>query len=248
MNKAEKDQNLRDRGRNFRAVSDATRETNFRQGRIEDSFGMNPFIRESLELARSGNLVKSQNDAANLSSANQLELAARQGNRGGTNAAQIERINQQNLVKAQDMQQQNLNTALTAASANKDSLTRAKRQFDENRLNLADTKLAAAQENYATAIDNEASRPYRFGAEMLSTFGDIFGGGAGVATAAKGMRLPGEFSHETNPIDIYRNGKKIAEATGEETLYVINDKQKAKAMAQGGYIASLLRNLDKNSA
>ena len=45
-------------------------------------------------------------------------------------------------------------------------------------------------------------------------------------TAEKGgkvMKTPGEFSHKTNPIDIMRNGKKIAEATGGE--YIFNPKQ-----------------------
>ena len=37
------------------------------------------------------------------------------------------------------------------------------------------------------------------------------------------MKTPGEFSHKTNPIDIMRNGKKIAEATGGE--YIFNPKQ-----------------------
>lgn len=39
----------------------------------------------------------------------------------------------------------------------------------------------------------------------------------------KVMKTPGEFSHKTNPIDIMRNGKKIAEATGGE--YIFNPKQ-----------------------
>ena len=37
------------------------------------------------------------------------------------------------------------------------------------------------------------------------------------------MKTPGEFSHKSNPIDIMRNGKKIAEATGGE--YIFNPKQ-----------------------
>lgn len=39
----------------------------------------------------------------------------------------------------------------------------------------------------------------------------------------KVMKTPGEFSHKSNPIDIMRNGKKIAEATGGE--YIFNPKQ-----------------------
>lgn len=46
---------------------------------------------------------------------------------------------------------------------------------------------------------------------------------AGMEEGGKVMKTPGEFSHKTNPIDIMRNGKKIAEATGGE--YIFNPKQ-----------------------
>lgn len=46
---------------------------------------------------------------------------------------------------------------------------------------------------------------------------------AGMEKGGKVMKTPGEFSHKTNPIDIMRNGKKIAEATGGE--YIFNPKQ-----------------------
>lgn len=49
------------------------------------------------------------------------------------------------------------------------------------------------------------------------------GGKAGMEKGGKVMKTPGEFSHKTNPIDIMRNGKKIAEATGGE--YIFNPKQ-----------------------
>jgi hypothetical protein len=45
---------------------------------------------------------------------------------------------------------------------------------------------------------------------------------AGMEKGGKVMKTPGEFSHKTNPIDIMRNGKKIAEATGGE--YIFNPK------------------------
>ena len=46
---------------------------------------------------------------------------------------------------------------------------------------------------------------------------------AAMEEGGKVMKTPGEFSHKTNPIDIMRNGKKIAEATGGE--YIFNPKQ-----------------------
>lgn len=53
----------------------------------------------------------------------------------------------------------------------------------------------------------------------------------------KAMKTPGAFSHKTNPIDVIKDGKKIAEMTGGE--YIFNPKQSEK-----------LRNLsgDGNSA
>ena len=46
---------------------------------------------------------------------------------------------------------------------------------------------------------------------------------AAMEEGGKVMKTPGEFSHKTNPIDIMRDGKKIAEATGGE--YIFNPKQ-----------------------
>jgi hypothetical protein len=50
-------------------------------------------------------------------------------------------------------------------------------------------------------------------------------------------KTPGEFSHETNPIDVVQDGKKIAEMTGGE--YIFNPKQMAA-------IKALVKNNDAN--
>ena len=80
--------------------------------------------------------------------------------------------------------------------------------------------------------------------------------GAGIATAGKGivtaagsfegdeakhgMKTKGEFSHETNPIDLIdKNGKKIGEATGGE--YIINPKQAAAISKESKYFRNLLK-------
>ena len=56
----------------------------------------------------------------------------------------------------------------------------------------------------------------------------------------KGGKLKGEFSHESNPIDMVdKNGNKVGEATGGE--YIINPSQ-AKAIAkQSAYFRNLLK-------
>lgn len=45
-------------------------------------------------------------------------------------------------------------------------------------------------------------------------------------SGGKAMKTPGEFSHKTNPIDVIKDGKKIAEMTGGE--YIFNPKQSEK--------------------
>lgn len=53
---------------------------------------------------------------------------------------------------------------------------------------------------------------------------------AGIGQIGKhGMVTPGEFSHETNPIDLVRNGEKVGEATGGE---VILNPEQSKAVAK----------------
>ena len=55
----------------------------------------------------------------------------------------------------------------------------------------------------------------------------------------KGMRLPGKFSHATNPIELMRNGRKIGEATGDEI--VLNPEQINKISKQSSYLRKLLK-------
>ena len=71
------------------------------------------------------------------------------------------------------------------------------------------------------------------------------GGNTGGGTTNQGSKekggtiekTPGEFSHETNPIDVVQDGKKIAEMTGGE--YIFNPKQMAA-------IKALVKNNDAN--
>ena len=107
----------------------------------------------------------------------------------------------------------------------------------------------AAVQNIAGGLSNIASA-WNYGAGKKSGGGNVGGGSASTVSPAlqktisqegslelglpperyrtakeggKVMKTPGEFSHKTNPIDIMRNGKKIAEATGGE--YIFNPKQ-----------------------
>jgi len=69
----------------------------------------------------------------------------------------------------------------------------------------------------------------------------------------QGMKTPGEFSHDNNPIDLVRGGQKIGEATGGE--YIFNPKQSKKMKALAGkeksplaeYVVGLLNKFDKKA-
>ena len=54
-----------------------------------------------------------------------------------------------------------------------------------------------------------------------------------------GMITPGEFSHDTNPIDIMQDGAKIGEMTGGEA--VLNPEQQEKVAKQSPYFRKLMR-------
>lgn len=50
----------------------------------------------------------------------------------------------------------------------------------------------------------------------------------------KAMKTPGAFSHKTNPIDVIKNGKKIAEMTGGEYIFNPKQSEKLKSLSAGG--------------
>jgi len=46
------------------------------------------------------------------------------------------------------------------------------------------------------------------------------------------MKTKGEFSHETNPIDLVQNGQKVGEATGGEYIFNPEQSKKMKKLAE----------------
>ncbi len=54
-----------------------------------------------------------------------------------------------------------------------------------------------------------------------------------------GMMSPGKFSHETNPIDMMKDGAKIGEMTGGEAI--LNPEQQKKASKESPYFRKLMR-------
>ena len=55
----------------------------------------------------------------------------------------------------------------------------------------------------------------------------------------EGMMSPGEFSHESNPIDMMKDGAKIGEMTGGEAI--LNPEQQKKAAKESPYFRKLMR-------
>jgi len=50
----------------------------------------------------------------------------------------------------------------------------------------------------------------------------------------KAMKTPGAFSHKSNPIDVIKDGKKIAEMTGGEYIFNPKQSEKLKSLSAGG--------------
>ena len=69
----------------------------------------------------------------------------------------------------------------------------------------------------------------------------------------EGMKTPGDFSHEKNPIDLVQDGVKIAEATGGEYIFNPAQSKKMKQLAAKGdsplhkYVSGLLNKFEKES-
>lgn len=88
------------------------------------------------------------------------------------------------------------------------------------------------------------------GSALLSSQGTMSAKDGG-----KIKKTPGEFSHKTNPIDVVKDGVKIAEMTGGE--YIFNPKQMAAIKSLVGtedksklhsYMKSIIRKFEKRAA
>lgn len=113
--------------------------------------------------------------------------------------------------------------------------------------------LQGAQMAYQAGRQMQASAVDNLGA-TVSTFGQGMANQALPGLIAKtGMKTPGEFSHDDNPIDLVRNGEKIGEATGGEYIFNPDQSKKMRELAEkeksplGRYVVSLLNRFDKKA-
>lgn len=119
--------------------------------------------------------------------------------------------------------------------------------------------LAGAQAGYqagrqmqASAIDRAlATMPSAMGAYSSESYLNKYGDK--IPFGEKGMKTPGEFNHDKNPIDLVKNGVKVGEATGGEYIFNPEQSKKMKELASKGdtplhkYVSKMLNKFDKES-
>ena len=131
--------------------------------------------------------------------------------------------------------------------------TRLKENRSQGDITRESQNLASARQAMGQGIGQIAGG-------LGSMAGGMAGGGFGQAAmglfgakeGAKVPKTPGKFSHESNPIDIVRDGSKVGEMTGGE--YILNPKQASdiKSVVASGdkaklhsYMKSLIKKFEK---
>jgi hypothetical protein len=142
-----------------------------------------------------------------------------------------------------DIQQQRQTEALGQLASAKERTRNLQLESQSQLLGMREARsqadIAGAQASRDAGIQNVAG-----GLGQIASAGvygsEMFGKKKPETKMEKGgvMKTPGEFSHKKNPIDIMKDGKKIAEATGGE--YIFNPKQMSN-------IKKFVSSNDKNS-
>tara|TARA_R100001224_G_scaffold107215_1_gene82418 strand:+ start:858 stop:1718 length:861 start_codon:yes stop_codon:yes gene_type:complete len=123
-------------------------------------------------------------------------------------------------------------------------------------LGLARTQYGDATlgERQAQLMDMQSQQAFRQGLtsslfDGLTTLNDenenFLGGIFNMPNGEKGMKLPGEFSHDTNPIDLMQSGEKVGEATGDE--YIVNPEQARKISKESKFARQLFKKFEKRA-
>lgn len=122
-------------------------------------------------------------------------------------------------------------------------------------LGMSQQAYQAGRQMQASAIDKGlsaaagASQAYTSEA-YLNKYGDKIPFGK---TGEKGMKTPGPFSHDKNPIDLVKDGVKIGEATGGEYIFNPEQSKKMKQLAAQGdsplhkYVGKMLKKFDNQA-
>lgn len=113
-------------------------------------------------------------------------------------------------------------------------------------LGLAREQAASGMMGAFQAKQQRKQLGYDFASGLFDLGGQAAGAGLfGPPEGKKGMKTPGEFSHDSNPINLMQDGAKVGEVTGGE--YVVNPEQAAKIAKQSKFAAQLFRKFEKES-
>jgi len=206
--RGQKKQNERDEARNQELLSKNKAEAERRQRQVEGSFGVDKYTLEALEQARGRQGVKEAEDQANLGAANQMELAARLGSRGGINAAAIERQRQKSVLAAGKEQRRGEQIALQNTARARQDLDRSKRQYELGRMGQAEQTAAQAQQNLFNVQDNKANLGINLASGILDAATPLLGtigGGGGAGGSGLGGSGGGGFNLGQNMMGGFNN-------------------------------------------
>ena len=145
---------------------------------------------------------------------------------GGAQAlsGQAARERQQIEIGAAQRQQQ----AMAEAARIQQSVSDRNVSFQQQQFLTEQERLRQRQDAAQQAIYNTQLAQITGQGQLGQAIGQTFAAGIG-QIGENGMVTPGEFSHESNPIDLVRNGEKVGEATGGE---VILNPEQSKAVAK----------------
>jgi hypothetical protein len=120
-------------------------------------------------------------------------------------------------------------------------LEREQRKANRQQDRAVDTGIKSERNAGDAAINFMRSQGIDVGGQNQINFDNppFFSGKSG------GMMTKGEFSHDTNPIDLVQDGVKVGEATGGE--YIINPTQAKKIAKQSSFARKLFKRFERKA-
>lgn len=233
--------------------------------KARDSYGLGSTYRKYLDMAMqdpTADLRRQQEERRQASNLGALQSGGARALLGGLQAQSQGAADRMNQISADE--------AARRASAFS-TVGQAEQRVLENKARFAESDLTSARDLAGLGLAGQfrASQARKQvgndlligGVEALGQaagaglFGDGSGEGSvkdllaklsGMENGGKVEKTPGEFSHESNPIDIMQEGAKIGEMTGGE--YVINPEQARKIAQQSKFASQLFKKFDKKSS
>jgi len=234
--------------------------------KARDSYGLGSTYRKYLDMAMqdpTADLRRQQEERRQASNLGALQSGGARALLGGLQAQSQGAADRMNQISADE--------AARRASAFS-TVGQAEQRVLENKARFAESDLTSARDLAGLGLQGQfrASQARKqVGNDLLiggvgalgqaagaGLFGDGSGEGSvkdllaklgqGLENGGKVEKTPGEFSHESNPIDIMQEGAKIGEMTGGE--YVINPEQARKIAQQSKFASQLFKKFDKKSS